>query len=139
MMTKEEMDTFYKLSEKLANEIKRVALKIDEAYSGCQLKNKKKIEVINIFMNRPDKVNYTLFSNWIKDDLDQKYCVDVKELTLPDNEFEQHIDNQLKKMTNEMHNRIVEETKERALLKKLKEKYEPDNNDVITFEISSNI
>ena len=42
MMTKEEIEMFYNLSEKLAKEIKRVSLKLNDAYEGGSLKDKKR-------------------------------------------------------------------------------------------------
>lgn len=124
MITKEEIETFYKLSEKLAKEIKRVALKYNEAYEGNTLKDKKDIEIIDIAMNMPNRIDYTLSSRYIKDDLFDKRAVDTKDLTIPDEKFNKRIDKEVAKMSKERHEYLIKETQEKALYLKLKQKYE---------------
>ena len=86
-MTKEELEMFYNLSEKLAKEIKRVSLKLNDAYEGGSLKDKKEINVLDIAMNIRNKVNFRLSSHYIADDLDEQRVIGIQELTIPDDKY----------------------------------------------------
>lgn len=124
MMTKEELEMFYNLSEKLAKEIKRVSLKLNEAYEGGSLKDKKEITVLDIAMNVRNKVNFRLSSHYIADDLDEQRVIGIQELTIPNNKFNEKIDKEIAKMSKDRRERLIKEAEEKKLYLKLKEKYE---------------
>ena len=124
MMTKEELEMFYNLSEKLAKEIKRVSLKLNEAYEGGSLKDKKEITVLDIAMNVRNKVNFRLSSHYIADDLDEQRVIGIQELTIPNDKFNEKIDKEVTKMSKDRRERLIKEAEEKKLYLKLKEKYE---------------
>lgn len=124
MMTKEELEMFYNLSEKLAKEIKRVSLKLNEAYEGGSLKDKKEITVLDIAMNVRNKVNFRLSSHYIADDLDEQRVIGIQELTIPNDKFNEKIDKEIAKMSKDRRERLIKEAEEKKLYLKLKEKYE---------------
>ena len=124
MMTKEEIEMFYNLSEKLAKEIKRVSLKLNDAYEGGSLKDKKEINVLDIAMNIRKKVNFRLSSHYIADDLDEQRVIGIQELTIPNDKFNEKIDKEVTKMSKDRRERLIKEAEEKKLYLKLKEKYE---------------
>ena len=124
MMTKEEIEMFYNLSEKLAKEIKRVSLKLNDAYEGGSLKDKKEINVLDIAMNIRNKVNFRLSSHYIADDLDEQCVIGIQELTIPNDKFNEKIDKEVTKMSKDRRERLIKEAEEKKLYLKLKEKYE---------------
>ena len=124
MMTKEEIEMFYNLSEKLAKEIKRVSLKLNDAYEGGSLKDKKEINVLDIAMNIRNKVNFRLSSHYIADDLDEQRVIGIQELTIPNDKFNEKIDKKVTKMSKDRRERLIKEAEEKKLYLKLKEKYE---------------
>lgn len=124
MMTKEEIEMFYNLSEKLAKEIKRVSLKLNDAYEGGSLKDKKEINVLDIAMNVRNKVNFRLSSHYIVDDLDEQRVIGIQELTIPNDKFNEKIDKEVTKMSKDRRERLIKEVEEKKLYLKLKEKYE---------------
>lgn len=124
MMTKEELEMFYNLSEKLAKEIKRVSLKLNDAYEGGSLKDKKEINVLDIAMNIRNKVNFRLSSHYIADDLDEQRVIGIQELTIPDDKFNEKIDKEIAKMSKDRREYLIKEAEEKKLYLKLKEKYE---------------
>ena len=124
MMTKEEIEMFYNLSEKLAKEIKRVSLKLNDAYEGSSLKDKKEINVLDIAMNIRNKVNFRLSSHYIADDLDEQRVIGIQELTIPNDKFNEKIDKEVTKMSKDRRERLIKEAEEKKLYLKLKEKYE---------------
>ena len=124
MMTKEELEMFYNLSEKLAKEIKRISLKLNEAYEGGSLKDKKEINVLDIAMNVRNKVNFRLSSHYIVDDLDEQRVIGIQELTIPNDKFNEKIDKEIAKMSKDRRERLIKEAEEKKLYLKLKEKYE---------------
>lgn len=124
MMTKEEIEMFYNLSEKLAKEIKRVSLKLNDAYEGGSLKDKKEINVLDIAMNIRNKVNFRLSSHYIVDDLDEQRVIGIQELTIPNDKFNEKIDKEVTKMSKDRRERFIKEVEEKKLYLKLKEKYE---------------
>lgn len=124
MMTKEELEMFYNLSEKLAKEIKRVSLKLNEAYEGGSLKDKKEINVLDITMNVRNKVNFRLSSHYIADDLDEQRVIGIQELTIPNDKFNEKIDKEIAKMSKDRREHLIKEAEEKKLYLKLKEKYE---------------
>lgn len=124
MMTKEEIEMFYNLSEKLAKEIKRVSLKLNDAYEGGSLKDKKEINVLDIAMNVRNKVNFRLSSHYIVDDLDEQRVIGIQELTIPNDKFNEKIDKEVTKMSKDRRERLIKEAEEKKLYLKLKEKYE---------------
>lgn len=124
MMTKEELEMFYNLSEKLAKEIKRVSLKLNEAYEGGSLKDKKEINVLDIAMNVRNKVNFRLSSHYIADDLDEPRVIGIQELTIPNDKFNEKIDKEIAKMSKDRREHLIKEAEEKKLYLKLKEKYE---------------
>ncbi len=124
MMTKEELEMFYNLSEKLAKEIKRVSLKLNDAYEGGSLKDKKEINVLDIAMNVRNKVNFRLSSHYIADDLDESRVIGIQELTIPNDKFNEKIDKEVAKMSKDRRERLIKEAEEKKLYLKLKEKYE---------------
>ena len=124
MMTKEELEMFYNLSEKLAKEIKRVSLKLNEAYEGGSLKDKKEINVLDIAMNVRNKVNFRLSSHYIADDLDEQRVIGIQELTIPNDKFNEKIDKEIAKMSKDRREHLIKEAEEKKLYLKLKEKYE---------------
>ena len=124
MMTKEEIEMFYNLSEKLAKEIKRVSLKLNDAYEGGSLKDKKEINVLDIAMNIRNKVNFRLSSHYIADDLDEQRVIGIQELTIPNDKFNEKIDKEATKMSKDRRERLIKEAEEKKLYLKLKEKYE---------------
>ena len=124
MMTKEEIEMFYNLSEKLAKEIKRVSLKLNDAYEGGLLKDKKEINVLDIAMNIRNKVNFRLSSHYIADDLDEQRVIGIQELTIPNDKFNEKIDKEVTKMSKDRRERLIKEAEEKKLYLKLKEKYE---------------
>lgn len=124
MMTKEELEMFYNLSEKLAKEIKRVSLKLNEAYEGGSLKDKKEINVLDIAMNVRNKVNFRLSSHYIVDDLDEQRVIGIQELTIPNDKFNEKIDKEVAKMSKDRREHLIKEAEEKKLYLKLKEKYE---------------
>ena len=124
MMTKEEIEMFYNLSEKLAKEIKRVSLKLNDAYEGGSLKDKKEINVLDIAMNIRNKVNFRLSSHYIADDLDEQRVIRIQELTIPNDKFNEKIDKEVTKMSKDRRERLIKEAEEKKLYLKLKEKYE---------------
>lgn len=124
MMTKEELEMFYNLSEKLAKEIKRVSLKLNEAYEGGSLKDKKEINVLDIAMNVRNKVNFRLSSHYIADDLDEQRVIGIQELTIPNDKFNEKIDKEVAKMSKDRREHLIKEAEEKKLYLKLKEKYE---------------
>lgn len=124
MMTKEEIEMFYNLSEKLAKEIKRVSLKLNDAYEGGSLKDKKEINVLDIAMNIRNKVNFRLSSHYIADDLDEQRVIGIQELTIPNDKFNEKIDKEVTKMSKDRRERLIKEAEEKKLYLKLKEKYE---------------
>ena len=124
MMTKEELEMFYNLSEKLAEEIKRVSLKLNDAYEGGSLKDKKEINVLDIAMNVRNKVNFRLSSHYIVDDLDEQRVIGIQELTIPNDKFNEKIDKEVAKMSKDRRERLIKEAEEKKLYLKLKEKYE---------------
>lgn len=123
-MTKEELEMFYNLSEKLAKEIKRVSLKLNDAYEGGSLKDKKEINVLDIAMNIRNKVNFRLSSHYIADDLDEQRVIGIQELTIPDDKFNEKIDKEIAKMSKDRREYLIKEAEEKKLYLKLKEKYE---------------
>ena len=124
MMTKEEIEMFYNLSEKLAKEIKRVSLKLNDAYEGGSLKDKKEINVLDIAMNIRNKVNFRLSSHYIADDLDEQRVIGIQELIIPNDKFNEKIDKEVTKMSKDRRERLIKEVEEKKLYLKLKEKYE---------------
>ena len=124
MMTKEEIEMFYNLSEKLAKEIKRVSLKLNDAYEDGSLKDKKEINVLDIAMNIRNKVNFRLSSHYIADDLDEQRVIGIQELTIPNDKFNEKIDKEVTKMSKDRRERLIKEAEEKKLYLKLKEKYE---------------
>ena len=124
MMTKEEIEMFYNLSEKLAKEIKRVSLKLNDAYEGGSLKDKKEINVLDIAMNIRNKVNFRLSSHYIADDLDEQRVIGIQELTIPNDKFNEKIDKEVTKMSKDRRERLIKQAEEKKLYLKLKEKYE---------------
>ena len=124
MMTKEEIEMFYNLSEKLAKEIKRVSLKLNDAYEGGSLKDKKEINVLDIAMNIRNKVNFRLSSHYIADDLDEQRVIGIQELIIPNDKFNEKIDKEVTKMSKDRRERLIKEAEEKKLYLKLKEKYE---------------
>ena len=124
MMTKEEIEMFYNLSDKLAKEIKRVSLKLNDAYEGGSLKDKKEINVLDIAMNIRNKVNFRLSSHYIADDLDEQRVIGIQELTIPNDKFNEKIDKEVTKMSKDRRERLIKEAEEKKLYLKLKEKYE---------------
>ena len=124
MMTKEEIEMFYNLSEKLSKEIKRVSLKLNDAYEGGSLKDKKEINVLDIAMNVRNKVNFRLSSHYIVDDLDEQRVIGIQELTIPNDKFNEKIDKEVTKMSKDRRERLIKEVEEKKLYLKLKEKYE---------------
>ena len=124
MMTKEEIEMFYNLSEKLAKEIKRVSLKLNDAYEGGSLKDKKEINVLDIAMNVRNKVNFRLSSHYIADDLDEQRVIGIQELTIPNDKFNEKIDKEVAKMSKDRREHLIKEAEEKKLYLKLKEKYE---------------
>lgn len=124
MMTKEELEMFYNLSEKLAKEIKRVSLKLNEAYEDGSLKDKKEINVLDIAMNVRNKVNFRLSSHYIVDDLDEQRVIGIQELTIPNDKFNEKIDKEVAKMSKDRREHLIKEAEEKKLYLKLKEKYE---------------
>lgn len=124
MMTKEELEMFYNLSEKLAKEIKRVSLKLNDAYEGGSLKDKKEINILDIAMNVRNKVNFRLSSHYIADDLDEQRVIGIQELTIPNDKFNEKIDKEIAKMSKDRREYLIKEAEEKKLYLKLKEKYE---------------
>ena len=124
MIIKEEIEMFYNLSEKLAKEIKRVSLKLNDAYEGGSLKDKKEINVLDIAMNIRNKVNFRLSSHYIADDLDEQRVIGIQELTIPNDKFNEKIDKEVTKMSKDRRERLIKEAEEKKLYLKLKEKYE---------------
>ena len=124
MITKEELETFSKLSEKLEQELKRVVPQLDMVYGGFhKLTEKKEIGFKDISLNVKGYIDSVIYSRYVKDDLNLPYRVDTKYLTMPDDDFNKFIQKEKNKFDKSKIESLKKENEERALYIKLHEKY----------------
>ena len=94
MITKEELETFSKLSDKLEQELKRVVPQLDMVYGGLhKLSEKKEIDFKDISLNVKGYIDSVIYSRYVDDDLNLPYRVDTKYLTMSDDDFNKFIQN----------------------------------------------
>ena len=124
MITKEELETFSKLSDKLEQELKRVVPQIDMVYGGFhKLSEKKQIAFKEISLNVKDNIDCVIYSRYISDDLDLPYRIDTKYLTMSDDDFNKFIQKEKNELDQSKLESLKKENEERALYIKLHKKY----------------
>ena len=124
MITKEELETFSKLSDKLEQELKRVVPQIDMVYGGFhKLSEKKQIAFKEISLNVKDNIDCVIYSRYISDDLDLPYRIDTKYLTMSDDDFNKFIQKEKNELDKSKLESLKKENEERALYIKLHKKY----------------
>ena len=124
MITKEELETFSKLSDKLEQELKRVVPQIDMVYGGFhKLSEKKQIAFKEISLNVKDNIDCVIYSRYISDDLDLPYRIDTKYLTMSDDDFNKFIQKEKNELDQSKLESLKKENEERALSIKLHKKY----------------
>ena len=124
MITKEELETFSKLSEKLEQELKRIVPQLDMVYGGLdKLSEKKELGFKDISLNVKGNIDSVIYSHYVNDDLDLPYRVDAKYLTMPDDDFNKFIQKEKNELDKSKIESLKKENEERALYIKLHEKY----------------
>lgn len=124
MITKEELETFSKLSDKLEQELKRVVPQLDMVYGGLhKLSEKKEIDFKDISLNVKGYIDSVIYSRYVDDDLNLPYRVDTKYLTMSDDDFNKFIQNEKNELDKSKIESLKKENEERALYIKLHEKY----------------
>lgn len=124
MITKEELETFSKLSEKLEQELKRIVPQLDMVYGGLhKLSEKKELCFKDISLNVKGNIDSVIYSHYVNDDLDLPYRVDAKYLTMPDDDFNKFIQKEKNELDKSKIESLKKENEERALYIKLHEKY----------------
>lgn len=124
MITKEELETFSKLSEKLEQELKRIVPQLDMVYGGFhKLLEKKKIDFKDISLNVKGYIDSVIYSRYVNDDLNLPYRVDTKYLTMSDDDFNKFIQKEKNDLDKSKMESLKKENEERALYIKLHEKY----------------
>ncbi len=124
MITKEELETFCKLSEKLEQELKRVVPQLDMIYGGFhKLTEKKEIGFKDISLNVKGNIDSIIYSHYVDDNLDLPYRIDAKYLTMPDDDFNKFIQKEKNELDKAKIELLKKENEERALYIKLHKKY----------------
>lgn len=124
MITKEELETFNKLSDKLEQELKRVVPQLDMVYGGLhKLPEKKEIDFKDISLNVKGYIDSVIYSRYVSDDLNLPYRVDTKYLTMSDDDFNKFIQKEKNELDKSKIESLKKENEERALYIKLHEKY----------------
>lgn len=124
MITKEELETFSKLSDKLEQELKRVVPLLDMVYGGFhKLSEKKEIAFKEISLNVKGNIDCVIYSRYISDDLDLPYRIDTKYLTMSDDDFNKFIQKEKNELDKSKLESLKKENEERALYIKLHKKY----------------
>lgn len=124
MITKEELETFSKLSDKLEQELRRVVPQLDMVYGGFhKLTEKKEIRFKDISLNVKGNIDSVIYSHYVSDDLDLPYRIDTKYLTMSDDDFNKFIQKEKNVLDKSKIESLKKENEERALYIKLHEKY----------------
>lgn len=124
MITKEELETFSKLSDKLEQELRRVVPQLDMVYGGFhKLAEKKEIRFKDISLNVKGNIDSVIYSHYVSDDLDLPYRIDTKYLTMSDDDFNKFIQKEKNELDKSKIESLKKENEERALYIKLHEKY----------------
>ena len=125
MISKEDLEKFCDISEKIEQELKRIVPILDDVYGGNALKlsEKKEVRFVDISINLKGYIDCKIYSHYISDNLNIPYRIELKYLTIPDDKFAAYMKMEKESLDKKHTETAKKEAEERALYVKLHEKY----------------
>lgn len=125
MISKEDLEKFSDISGKIEQELRRIVPVLDEVYGGnaFKLSEKKEVNFSDITMNVAGYIDCRMYSHYTDDNLDISYRVDIKYLSMSNDEFAAYMKKEKESLDKERADAVKREAEERALYVKLREKY----------------
>ena len=125
MISKEDLEKFCDISEKIEQELRRIVPILEDVYGRNVLKlsEKKEVRFVDISLNLKGYIDCRIYSNYISDNLNIPYRIELKYLTMPNDKFTAYMEKEKESLDKERAETAKKEAEERALYVKLREKY----------------
>jgi hypothetical protein len=125
MISKEDLEKFCDISEKIEQELRRIVPILEDVYgrNALKLSEKKEVRFVDISLNLKGYIDCRIYSNYISDNLNIPYRIELKYLTMPDDKFAAYMKKEKESLDKKRAETVKKEAEERALYVKLREKY----------------
>ena len=89
MISKEDLEKFSDISEKIEQELRRIVPVLDDVYGGntFKLSEKKEVRFGDISVNSEGCIDCRMYSHYTADNLNIPYRIELKYLAMPNDKF----------------------------------------------------
>lgn len=125
MISKEDLEKFSDISEKIEQELRRIVPVLDDVYGGntFRLSEKKEVRFGDISVNSEGCIDCRMYSHYTADNLNIPYRIELKYLAMPNDKFAAYMKKEKESLDKERAEAGKKAAEERALYVKLREKY----------------